>query len=89
MSASHQQSFQKALAIVRAAAEAGADALKVQMFTPDDMTVNNTDKMYRVLTGQWSGMTLYELYQKACMPYAWIPALKEHAESREIGRAHV
>jgi len=82
MSSSHQQSFQKALMIVRAAAEAGADALKVQMFTPDDMTVNSTDKMYRVLTGQWSGMTLYELYQKACMPYAWIPALKEHAESR-------
>ncbi|MCJ7482663.1 MAG: N-acetylneuraminate synthase family protein [Thermodesulfovibrionales bacterium] len=82
MSASHQQSFQKALAIVWAAAEAGADALKVQMFTPDDMTVNSNDKMYRIGTGQWSGMTLYELYQKACMPYDWIPAIKDHAESR-------
>ena len=82
MSASHQQSFQKALAIVWASAEAGADALKVQMFTPDDMTINSTDKMYRIGTGQWSGMTLYELYQKSCMPYGWIPALKEHAESR-------
>ena len=82
MSASHQQSFQKALAIVWAAAEAGADALKVQMFTPDDMTVNSDSDKYKIETGQWSGMTLYELYQKACMPYDWIEALKEHTESR-------
>lgn len=82
MSASHQQSFQKALAIVWASAQAGADAVKVQMFTPDDMTVNSKSEKYMIGTGQWSGMTLYELYRKACMPYDWIPRLKEHTESR-------
>jgi pseudaminic acid synthase len=82
MSASHQQSFQKALAIVWAAHQAGADAIKIQMFTPDDMTANLDDERFRIVSGQWSGMTLYELYKKACMPYSWIPRLKEHAESR-------
>ena len=82
MSASHQQSFQKALAIIWAAKEAGADAVKIQMFTPDDMTLNSDDKKFRITKGQWAGQTLYELYKKSCMPYDWIPRLKEHTESR-------
>ena len=81
MGAEHQQSFQKALAIVMASAEAGADALKVQMFTPDDMTLNSSDERFVIKEEQWSG-TLYELYEKSCMPYDWIPRLKEHTESR-------
>jgi pseudaminic acid synthase len=83
MGASHQQSFQKALAIIWAAREAGADAVKVQMFTPDDMTIDKADERFMITKGQWAGQSLYELYQKACIPnYNWIPRLKEHAEAR-------
>lgn len=82
MGAEHQQSFQKALSIVRAAAEAGADALKVQMFTPDDMTLPKDDERFTIKKGLWQGHNLYKLYQKACMPYEWIPRLKEHTEAR-------
>jgi len=82
MGAEHQQSFQKALAIVWSAAEAGADAVKIQMFTPDDMTLNSSDDRFVIKEEQWSGQTLYELYEKTCMPYDWIPHLKEHTESR-------
>jgi pseudaminic acid synthase len=82
MGAEHQRSFQKALAIVWAAAEAGADALKIQMFTPDDMTLNSRDEKFIVKEEQWSGQSLYELYEKACMPYDWIPRIKEHVEAR-------
>jgi len=82
MGAEHQQSFQKALAIVWSAAEAGADALKVQMFTPDDMTLPKDDERFKITKGLWQGHTLYELYEKACMPYDWIPRLKEHTEAR-------
>jgi sialic acid synthase SpsE len=82
MGAEHQQSFQKALAIVWAAAKAGADAVKVQMFTPEDMTLKSSDERFVIKEEQWSGQTLYELYEKTCMPYDWIPLLKEHAEAR-------
>lgn len=82
MGAEHQQSFQKALMIIWAAAEAGADAVKVQMFTPDDMTLPKADKRFKVTKGLWQGHTLYELYEKACMPYDWIPRLKEHTEAK-------
>lgn len=82
MGAEHQQSFQKALKIVWAAAEAGADALKIQMFTPKDMTLDSLDERFVIKEEQWSGQTLYELYEKTCMPYDWVPHLKEHTETR-------
>jgi len=82
MGASHQQSFQKALAIIWAAADVGANAVKVQMFTPDDMTLPKDDEKFKIKKGLWQGRILYELYEKACMPYDWIPRLKEHTEAR-------
>ena len=82
MGAEHQQSFQKALMIIWAAPESGADAVKIQMFTPDDMTLPKDDKRFRVTKGLLQDHTLYELYEKACMPYDWIPRLKEHTQSR-------
>jgi len=66
MGASHQQSFQKALAIIWAAADVGADAVKVQMFIPDDMTLPRDDENFKIKKGLWAGHTLYELYEKAC-----------------------
>ena len=83
MSANHCQDFSVAVQIVLAAKWAGADAVKVQMFTPDAMTLNSTDPEFVIQDGLWAGKSLYELYSKACMPYEWVPKLKEVAE--ELG----
>jgi sialic acid synthase SpsE len=81
MSANHKQDFNKACDLVHAASRAGADAIKVQMFTPDALAVKD-DKIIK--SGPWSGQTLYELYEKACMPYKWVPKLKDLAEKLGI-----
>lgn len=75
--ASHQQSYQKAIDLIYAAEYAGADVVKIQMFTPDDMTLKNR---FRIKGGLWDGWDLYELYKKAALPYKWIRRLKEFAE---------
>jgi sialic acid synthase SpsE len=80
MSANHCQDFSTAVELVLAAKWAGADAVKVQMFTPDVMADPN-DAV--VQEGLWQGKTLYEIYKKACMPYEWVPKLKGIAE--ELG----
>lgn len=74
--ASHQQSYRKAVELIKAAK--CADAVKIQMFTPDDMTLKDR---FKVKGGLWDGWDLWELYEKAALPYDWIPALKEFAES--------
>lgn len=80
ISANHNQVYQRAVALIYAAARAGADAVKVQMYTPDSMTLNSKDNAFRIKDGLWAGQTLYELYSKACMPYEWVPDLKKLAE---------
>jgi sialic acid synthase SpsE len=77
MSANHCQRFDTAVQIVLAAHWAGADAVKVQMFTPDSMTLNSTDDEFIVKDGLWKGKSLYELYSAGCMPYEWVPKLKD------------
>jgi len=76
LSSNHEQDYAKAVSLIFAAKEAGADAVKVQMFTPD-----MGDKTGRFTDGLWQGMSLYEIYEKACMPIEWVPLLKELAES--------
>jgi sialic acid synthase SpsE len=73
ISANHKQEFNKAVDLVYAAHRAGADAVKVQMFTPDSLALKNDEP---IKAGPWAGQTLYELYEKACMPYKWIPKLQ-------------
>jgi pseudaminic acid synthase len=77
MSANHHQDFGKAVEIVLAAKWAGADAVKVQMFTPE---IGSDDL---IESGPWKGLTLRQLYEKAQMPYRWVPKLKAVAE--ELG----
>jgi len=80
MGASHHQDFLTACDIVDAAVFAGADAVKVQMFKPDSLTAQSNEDMFVLQDGPWAGQTLWELYEKAYMPYEWVPALKERAE---------
>lgn len=81
MSGNHNQSYEKAVEIVHAAKEAGADAIKLQTYTPDTITINTDNQYFRIKEGNtWAGQTLYELYQKAYTPWEWQPRLKEEAD---------
>ncbi len=80
MSGNHNQSFDHAAKIVRAAKDAGADAVKLQTYTADTITLDSDLPCFRVAEGTlWSGMTLYKLYQEAYTPWEWQPKLKQVA----------
>lgn len=81
MSANHLMDFDRAVAIMKAAKEAGADAIKIQTYTPDTITLNSDDPCFQITQGTiWDGTTLYKLYQEAYTPWEWQPKLKELAE---------
>lgn len=82
MSGNHKQSFEEAKKIVEAAAWAGADAIKLQTYTADTITLNCNNDYFKTIDGSlWSGRTLYDLYQEAYTPWEWQPELKVYAES--------
>ncbi len=77
MSANHNQDYEQAAAIVRAAKGAGADAIKLQTYTPDTMTLDLRTPVFQIGAGTiWEGKNLYELYGEACTPWEWQPRLK-------------
>lgn len=84
MSGNHNQSLDRALAIVDAAAEAGADAIKLQTYTADTMTINARHGLFNIddQHSLWNGNSLYQLYQKAHTPWDWHAAIFEHAKSK-------
>ncbi len=80
LSANHGQDFDQAVALVRAMHKAGADAVKVQTYTADSLTINSRREAFVVGGGTlWDGRTLYELYQEASMPWDWQPRLQQLA----------
>jgi pseudaminic acid synthase len=84
LSANHRRDVQTALALVRAARRAGADAIKLQTYTPDTMTVDVDAPPFRIEGGMWGGRTLYDLYTEAHMPWAWHADLKKAAEEEGL-----
>ena len=85
MSANHNQDFDHAVKLIKAAREAGADAVKLQTYTPDTLTICSDKEYFRVGGGTlWDGRTLYDLYSEAYMPWEWHPKLKAVAEETGI-----
>lgn len=81
ISANHHRGYEEAKRLVREAHRAGADAVKVQTYTPDTMTLDSNAKCFRVHGGTlWDGITLYDLYREAYMPWEWQPLLKKYAK---------
>ncbi|MRR13985.1 pseudaminic acid synthase [archaeon] len=81
MSANHGQDFDQAVRIIHAAKKAGADAVKLQTYTPDTLTIRCDNKYFQVGKGTiWEGRTLYDLYGEAYTPWEWQPELKKIAE---------
>jgi pseudaminic acid synthase len=84
LSANHNQDFNIALKLIEEAAKAGADAVKLQTYTPDTITLNCNKKDFQINEGTlWDGQTLYELYKKAYTPWEWTPILMKKAN--ELG----
>lgn len=83
MSCNHLQNYDYAVEIIKKAKEAGADAIKLQTYTPDTMTIDCHNEFFSLKGTIWEGKTLYELYQEAYTPWEWQPKLKKIAE--ELG----
>lgn len=86
MSGNHNQSLNHALDIVNAVADAGADALKLQTYTPDTMTINYAQNEFFINDDNslWKGQSLYDLYMKAYTPWEWHEPIFERCKERGI-----
>jgi len=85
LSANHRQRFDEAVELVKTAKDIGADAVKLQTFTPDTITIQHDAPEFRVSAGTvLDGRTLYDLYSEAYMPWEWQPKLKKIANDLGI-----
>lgn len=80
MSANHLQDYDRAVRIIHAAKEAGADAIKLQTYTADTLSLDCDSELFQIKGGTiWDGTTEYKLYQEAYTPWEWQPRLMEEA----------
>ena len=84
MSANHGNDLSKAIEHVHAAKEAGADAIKLQTYTADTLTLNCKSPTFFIDKGPWQGQYLHDLYQDASTPWEWHLKLKEVADSLDL-----
>lgn len=84
MSANHNGSIDTAFRIIEAAKQAGADAVKLQTYRPDTITLDCDTEEFRIHGGLWEGKTLYQLYAEAHLPWEWHAPLFEHARKQDI-----
>lgn len=84
ISANHNGDINKALAIMTAAKKTGADAVKLQSYTPDTITLNCTKPDFMIKEGLWKGYNLYDLYKEAYTPFEWHKDLFDHAHNLGI-----
>ncbi len=84
MSANHNGDLNAALRIIEEAKRAGADAIKIQTYRPDTITLKSDLPDFQITDGLWAGRTLYDLYEWAHTPWEWHKPLFEHARKHEI-----
>src|SRR3954468_20626874 len=84
LSGNHNASLERALRLIDAAAEAGADAVKLQTYTADTITIDHDGPGFKLQGGLWHGRTLHDLYSEAFTPYAWHEALFARARERGL-----
>lgn len=84
LSANHNGRLETALRIIDEAKKAGADAVKLQTYTADTLTLDCDSEDFRIRGGLWDGYTLFELYRQASMPWEWHAPLFEHARKAGI-----
>ena len=84
LSANHNGSIERAKEIILAAKRAGADAVKLQTYRPDTITLNSDREEFKIQEGLWAGKTLYELYEWAHTPWEWHKPLFDYARSLGI-----
>ena len=81
LSANHNGDIERAFKIIDAAHAAGADAVKLQTYTADTITLQSDKSDFQITQGLWRGQTLYDLYQSAQMPWSWHKPLFDYAKS--------
>jgi N-acetylneuraminate synthase len=84
ISANHNGSLEQALRLADAAASTGADAIKMQTYRADTITLKSDNLVYRISGGLWDGRTLYDLYKEAHSPWEWHTELFERARARGV-----
>jgi len=84
LSGNHNGQLARALAMIDAAADTGCDAIKLQTYTADTLTLDCDGPGFRIETGPWAGRTLHDLYAEAGTPYAWHDALFARARARGV-----
>ena len=84
MSANHGGNIENAFEIVRQAAKAGADCVKIQTYTADTITINCDNEYFKIHGGLWDGYNLYNLYEDAFTPWEWQKSIKEECDRNGI-----
>ncbi|WP_336132240.1 pseudaminic acid synthase [Alteromonas sp. CH_XMU1407-6] len=84
MSANHNGKIENAFKIIDMAVSCGADALKLQTYRPDTITLNSTSPDFMIEGGLWDGKSLYELYEGAYLPWDWHKPLFDYAKTKGI-----
>lgn len=84
LSANHNGSLENALRLIEVAKESGADAVKLQTYTPETITIDCDKEDFQIRGGLWDGSSLYELYQQAHTPWEWHQALFAKAKELEL-----
>ena len=81
LSCNHQQNFEIAVKTITAMKKSGVDAVKIQTYTPDTMTIDSPNKYFTIKQGTiWDGRNLHQLYQQAYTPWEWQPKLQKIAQ---------